>query len=110
MPALVTRISTGPELGADPRERGVDRCAVGDVDLDADRAAGQLRGRRLGGRAVQVEHGDAVAVGGELLRDAEPDAGRAAGDDRDPAAHSPASTGVNSRWSSVRPRSTHVGS
>ena len=112
MPALVTRISTGPELGADLRERGVDRRPVGDVDLDRQRRAArgrELVGGRLGGRAVAVEDGDAVAVGDEPSGDAEPDAGGATGDDRDPA-HRAASTGSNSRCSLVRPRRIQVGS
>jgi hypothetical protein len=66
-------------------------------------------GRRLGRRSVAIEDGDAVAVGGEPAGDAEPDAGRAPGDDGD-AAHRFSSAGANSRCSSVRPRWIQVGS
>ena len=113
MPALVTRISTGPSSARTRANAGVDRRPVGDVDLDGDRRAaggGELVGGRLGAGAVAVEERDAVAVGGELLGDAEPDARRAAGDDGDAAHRGSPPTGVNSRCSSVRPRRTHVGS
>ena len=103
----------GPELAADLGDGGVDRVAVGDVDLDAHGPCApvgpQLGGGGLGARAVPVEEGDGVAVGGELLGDAEADAGGGAGDDGDPA-HAPASTGSNSRCRLVRPRRIHVGS
>ena len=100
-----------PELGADPRERGVDRARSATSTSTARRSALalQLGGGGLGRRLVAVEDGDAVAVGDELAGDAEPDAGRAAGDDGD-AAHRPASTGSNSRCSLVRPRRIQVGS
>ena len=117
IPALVTRIATRPELGADPIEGAVDRGPVGDVDLDGDgrRALGaKLVGRGLGGAGVAVEDGDEVAVGGEPAGDAETDPGRPAGDDGDAVrgslTHLLASTGSNSMWSSLRPRRTQVGS
>ena len=111
MPALVTRISTGPSSARTVVERGVDRGAVGDVDLDASAGAPRARSSAAGAppRAVEVEQRDAVAVGGEPRGDAEPDARRAAGDDRD-AAHGAPPPASNSRCSSLRPRRIHVGS
>ena len=119
MPALVTRISTGPSSARTSANAGVDRRPVGDVDLDRQRrAAGgrELVGGRLRGRAVTVEDGHAVTVGDEPPGDAEADARGPTGDDGD-AAHRPvladvrgASTGSNSRCTFVRPRRIHVGS
>ena len=127
-----------PRLGRDV-EHGVERldARAGDEDLDgAELARGrartpastdarsatststattvraavpQLGGRLCRRRAVAVEDRDAVTVGDELPGHAEPDAGRAAGDDGDPA-HQAASIGSNSRCSFVRPRRIHVGS
>ncbi len=74
------------ELGADLAKAAATESRSATSTSTAIDLAAQLRGRRFGGRAVQVEEGDAVAVGRELLRDAEPDARRSAGDDRD-AAH-----------------------
>ena len=102
----------GPELGADLRERGVDRLPVGDVDLDRHGLGVlslELRGCLVCGLAVSVEDRNVVAVGNELAGDTEPDPGGSAGDDGDPA-HRPPSIGSNSRCRSVRPRSTQVGS
>ena len=96
MPALVTRISTGPSSARTSANPASTDAAVGDVDLDGrapSRRRRSSRGRRLGRRAVAVEEGDAVAVGGELAGDAEADARGAAGDDGD-AAHAAASDGL----------------
>ena len=100
MPALVTRISTGPELGADlgerrrrprpGRRRRPRRRARCRRPPSSSSAAACAAG------AVAVEDGDPVAVGDEPAGDAEPDAGGATGDDGDPA-HRGASTGSNSR-------------
>ena len=112
MPALVTRISTGPRsartranaASTDPRSATSTSTASAVPPLARSSAGGPRRGR-----AVAVDDRDPVAVGDELLRGAETDAGRTAGDDRD-AAHRLASTGSNSRCSFVRPRRIHVGS
>ena len=71
---------TRPHLG----DRGVEAGTVGDVHGQAD--GGAARGRDLGrgivgGLAVEVEHGDRQAVGGQPLGDGEADARAAAGDD-----------------------------
>ena len=115
MPALVTMISTGPSSARTRANAASTDARSATSTVDADRSGVrslELCCRGNGCRAVEVEHGDAVTVGGELAGGAESDAGRAPGDDRDPthrAAHRPASTGVNSKCRSVRPRSTQVG-
>src|SRR5699024_2409511 len=74
-------------LLVDPRERGVHRGRVGDVDADADDGGAALRdelgGERLDGRAVDVGRDDAPALGQELADDLAADAalGTGAGDD-----------------------------
>ena len=94
MPALVTRISTGPSslrtranaASTEPRSATSTSTATRRVPAGA-----QLGGGRLGGRAVPVEDRDAVAVAASCCGDAEADAGRTTGDDGD-AAHRAAST------------------
>ena len=89
MPALVTRSSTGPSsartrANADSTDcRSATSTSTASASVPDARSSG---GGRLGRAPVLVEDRDAMSVGGELLRDAEPDARSAAGDDCD-AAH-----------------------
>ena len=71
-PALATSTSTGPWLGLDLGEGGVDRGRVGDVAPHAGQALGRLAG--------PVGDGDPVARVGERPRDGQPDAAVATGD------------------------------
>ena len=93
---LVERLDAGAghhdadraQLGVHGVERGVDRRPVGDVDRRGQRgraAGAQFGGSPRRGVAVLVDDRDGVAVGGQMLGDAETDARRATGDDRDPA-------------------------
>ena len=111
MPALVTRSSTGPSsartcANADATaSRSATSTATASALLPA---ASTSAAAASAASPVLVEDRDVVAVGRELPRDAEPDARGSAGDDGD-ATHRARSTGVNSRCSRSRPRSTHVG-
>ena len=112
MPALVTRISTGPSSA---RTRSTPASTDGRSATSTSRARTFVPSASSSAAAVSsvagftVEEGDAVTLGDEPAGHAEADAGRAAGDDGDPA-HELASTGSNSRCSLVRPRRIHVGS
>ena len=99
------------ELGADARERGVDRRAVGDVDLDADRALA-AGGGTSAAAALPFRSSSATrwpsAASWRATPSPMPEAPPVTTATR--LMRRSASTGVNSRCSSVRPRSTHVGS
>jgi hypothetical protein len=61
---------------------GARRPAIADVGGEAERLAGELGGRRLGGSAVEVDDHELGAPRRERLRGREPDAARTAGDQR----------------------------
>ena len=83
MPALLTRIETGPTSSATLRGHGEAVVALGDVEREGrGLAACRLDlGRGLGGGlAIDVEHGDAGALAGIAHGDGAADAGAGAGD------------------------------
>ena len=88
-PALVTRISTCSELAAHPAQRLVDRPAVDDVDLAAQRLCAvrpQIPGDPLRAVAIEVEQSDPIAALREPPAHRQPDAGCGSRDHGD-AAH-----------------------
>ena len=90
MPALLTRMSTGPSALADAVEERRDRRLVGDVALPRPGAAAARRARaatnsRAGASRSRYAIADRRAALGEQLGDAAADAARAAGDDGDAA-------------------------
>ena len=85
-PALLTTRSTPPKASTAASTAACTAAASRDVDLDAD---GDVGPTDLGGRGLrllerQVGDDDAGALGGELLGGGLADAGRGAGDERDP--------------------------
>ena len=102
MPALVTRISTGPSSARTVANAVVDRRAVGDVDRDRDRARRRRRAARRPRPRPPAPLRSRTATrwpsAANCRADAEPDARGTAGDDGD-AAHRAPPTGVNSRCS-----------
>ena len=96
MPALVTRIPTGPSASRDIGDGGVDRARSAtstSTPIAVAPSACSAAAAEADPVAVAVEQGDGVAVGGELLGDAEADARGGAGDDGDPG-HAAGSIGV----------------
>ena len=81
IPALLTRMSIGPEAALDVVEEGGEAGEVGDVERQADDGVAELGGGALRGLAVDVADRDADALGDQRLRDRPPDAPGAAGDD-----------------------------
>ena len=112
MPALVTRISTGPS-SARMRPNAASTDARSATSTSRASTCGALVaqpvGCGLGSRSVPVDDGDAVTLGHEPTGHAEADARGTAGDDGDPA-HRPASTGSNSMCRLLSPRRIQVGS
>ena len=76
MPALATSTSTGPELGLDRGERGVDRGGSVTSHVHAEQPVGRA--------GAAVGHRDPVALRGERLRDGQADPAVAAGDQHGP--------------------------
>jgi hypothetical protein len=73
------------ELVLDAAGGGEDRCAVGDVGLDGDRAVAELVDQGLDAVGAAREQRDAVAVGGQCAGGRLADARRGARDDGDAA-------------------------
>ena len=84
-PALLTQMSTGPDLALRLADRVGELGAVRDVHLVAARDAalgGDLLGRLGGALGVQVEHDDLAPLGGEREAVGLAEAPRAARDER----------------------------
>ena len=67
IPALLTRMSIGPEPPLDVVEEGGEAGEVGDVEVQADDGVAELGGGALGGLAVDVADRDADALADERL-------------------------------------------
>ena len=83
IPALLTRMSTGPSRPSTVVEEGGEAGSVGDVERQPERRAPELGRGGLGGRHVDVADRDAGALAGQRQRDRLADPAAAAGDDGD---------------------------
>ena len=86
-PALLTRMSSGPELRLHRRDAGVDRLAVGDVERDVMHVAPACRGSPLRGACSSVcgiapVQRDRAARLDQPLRERAADPAARAGDER----------------------------